>query len=645
MNKDTLKRKHSSLNQSKFISLRLLPLALLILGFLAVAMSIGTSRISEKQLENFGIADALMDIQILTTTSHLWLEESLDGDTNTDIGQILDDINLAIQLAEALVKGGISEHGLYLKPVKNEDLQLGVKRILELLTEFKSGVFKKQQKSLQGYMGPDQDDAFDSTFRRLQYASSELEEIVEQAQIDTQNKSRNLFGGIYFAWVLILGVSTWGLWRHGQRRLAMEESLKNSNVLLNTKTEELRRHQEHLIDLVEERTAELTERNRLLQLEIKKHKKTNEALLESSKRLKKLFIEFNTLSKAISDPIVLLSTDLKVLWTNDIPGPCSQDKLLGKKGQTCFPHSLNRTLSCEGCSALNCFTSGTEETSQSVTPDGRFWEVRAYPVRNEEGKVISVLTISTDITKKVNLQAETIRTAHLASLGELAAGVAHEINNPINGVINYAQMLIDEQKKAQGEYDIQNRILKEGRRIAGIVKSLLSFARRGEEGRKYVNIYDILSDSLDLTAAQLGKDGIILDIDVPKELPRIFAHFQQIQQVFLNLINNARYALNQQIAQKNGNKVLKISSEIVSNNDIRFVKLTFFDKGVGIPATIIHKIFEPFFSTKPKGIGTGLGLSISHGIISNHGGKIIIDSVEGKYTKIDILLPEGVTHA
>jgi len=80
--------------------LRLLPLALLILGFLAVAMSIGTSRISGKQLENFGIADALMDIQILTTTSHLWLEESLDGDTNTDIGQILDDINLAIQLAE-----------------------------------------------------------------------------------------------------------------------------------------------------------------------------------------------------------------------------------------------------------------------------------------------------------------------------------------------------------------------------------------------------------------------------------------------------------------------------------------------------------------------------------------------------------------
>jgi signal transduction histidine kinase len=293
---------------------------------------------------------------------------------------------------------------------------------------------------------------------------------------------------------------------------------------------------------------------------------------------------------------------------------------------------------------MHSFDSGIEETSHSVTPGGRIWEVRAYPVKNDQNQVTGVLTMSADVTKKIKLQAETMRAAHLASLGEMAAGVAHEINNPINGVINYAQMLIDERRKANEDYDIQNRILKEGRRIAGIVKSLLSFAREGKEVREYIGIDEILADTLALSAAQLRKDGIILELNVPKELPRIFAHFQQIQQVFLNLINNARYALNQKFVHGNDNKVLTISAEAVNKNDARFVKVTFLDKGTGIPTDIINKIFNPFFSTKPRGVGTGLGLSISHGIATDHGGEITIDSSEGNYTKIEVILPTGTNN-
>jgi signal transduction histidine kinase len=252
--------------------------------------------------------------------------------------------------------------------------------------------------------------------------------------------------------------------------------------------------------------------------------------------------------------------------------------------------------------------------------------------------------MSTDVTQRIKTQAETMRAAHLASLGEMAAGVAHEINNPISGVINYAQMLIDERKKAHEAYDIENRILKEGRRIGAIVKSLLSFAREGRELREYVDVQEILSDTLALSAAQLGKDGIVLQLNVARDLPRIFAHYQQIQQVFLNLINNARYALNQKFVAGNDNKVLTISAEAVSKNAAGYVQVTFLDEGTGIPADIVNKIFNPFFSTKPKGAGTGLGLSISHGITTDHGGEIIIDSSEGNYTKIDVLLPTGTQH-
>jgi signal transduction histidine kinase len=162
--------------------------------------------------------------------------------------------------------------------------------------------------------------------------------------------------------------------------------------------------------------------------------------------------------------------------------------------------------------------------------------------------------------------------------------------------------------------------------------------------RDYVDIHAILSDTLALSAAQLGKDGILLQLNVARDLPRIFAHYQQIQQVFLNLINNARYALNQKFVDGNDSKVLTISAEAVSKNAADYVQITFLDMGTGIPADIVNKIFNPFFSTKPRGAGTGLGLSISHGITTDHGGEIIIDSSVGKYTKIDVLLPTGSQH-
>lgn len=631
-------------NHSATRSLHALPLVILALGLLTTAMFIGVVMINDRQLINFGTANILMNIQVLTTSSHLWLEESLGGDTKVDIEDVRAELNLAITLGEALLKGGKSELGLDVYPLKNQQFRNRVERINTLLDLYKTGVQKKSQQDSIGFLDSAQDDDFDTMYRRIQRETLNLEKIIEKNQLAIQNRSRQLITGIFISWALILCAATLGLWRHASRRQAMEESLKNANSQLNVKTEELRQHQKHLMELVDVRTIALSSRNQQLLQEITERKKMHEALMQSQNRSKKLFTEFSTLAKAISDPIVLLSPELDVLWTNNIPGPCSCDGTAAAKGQKCHPFSLDRTQQCKGCSAMHSFDSGVEETSQSVTPDGRIWEVRAYPVKNEQNQVTGVLTMSADVTKKIKLQAETMRAAHLASLGEMAAGVAHEINNPINGVINYAQMLIDERRKANEDYDIQNRILKEGRRIAGIVKSLLSFAREGKEVREYIGIHEILTDTLALSAAQLRKDGINLELDVSKELPRIFAHFQQIQQVFLNLINNARYALNQKYVNGHEKKVLTISAAALSKNNARFVKVTFMDQGTGIPADIIDKIFNPFFSTKPRGAGTGLGLSISHGIATDHGGEITIDSSEGNYTKINVILPTGTNN-
>ncbi len=254
-----------------------------------------------------------------------------------------------------------------------------------------------------------------------------------------------------------------------------------------------------------------------------------------------------------------------------------------------------------------------------------------------------IVTVYSDETELKALQAETIRAAHLASIGELAAGVAHEINNPINSVINLAQILINESDTQSLPQDIAGRIIKEGNRIAAIVGNLLAFARDRKDRKNPVNVCDIMNETLSLTEAQVRKDGIDLKTDIPSDLPYIMGHLQQIQQVFLNIINNARYALNQKYPDSDENKVLEIAAETVKRDNRQYVRITFTDQGIGISAGNIEHVMNPFFTTKPAGDGTGLGLSIGHGIISDHDGKLKIESSEGGFTRVVIDLPVGVT--
>jgi signal transduction histidine kinase len=236
-------------------------------------------------------------------------------------------------------------------------------------------------------------------------------------------------------------------------------------------------------------------------------------------------------------------------------------------------------------------------------------------------------------------KAEAARASHLAALGELAAGVAHEINNPVNGIINYAQLLINKSKPDSEEQDVACRIIKESERISNIVMKLLSFARESKEERHSVNIDEIISTSLALTGTQLSKDSINLKVNIQKKLPRIIAQPQQIVQVFLNVISNSRYAFCQEHKGTNEDKIIRITAKEIAVDDSRYIQIIFHDNGSGIPAGIMDKIINPFFTTKPDGVGTGLGLSISHGIINNHGGKITVKSLEGEFTEVVVELP------
>ncbi len=320
------------------------------------------------------------------------------------------------------------------------------------------------------------------------------------------------------------------------------------------------------------------------------------------------------------------------------------NKIMGKTDYDFFPKELAEKYRSEDKRIME--SEKTEEMEEKYVKDGKELTVHTIktPIRDQKGNVIGILGVFWDVTDKIMLEREAERSRHLAALGELAAGVGHEINNPMTGIINCAQILFNKSSEGSREKDIASRIIKEGDRITKIVHRLLAFSRPidKDEKRSTVRIHDILSDTLILTEAQVRKEGIRLQLDIPNDLPEVFVHPQQIQQVFLNILSNARYALNKKYPGTHDNKIIEILvKEIVIDNH-PYIKITFYDYGTGIPSDVKNKIMSPFFTTKPRGEGTGLGLSISYNIIKEHGGKLIIDSTEGKFTKVIVLLPVKV---
>jgi PAS domain S-box-containing protein len=360
---------------------------------------------------------------------------------------------------------------------------------------------------------------------------------------------------------------------------------------------------------------------------------------ENSEKFKRLFQEYQALLDHIPDAITLYLPDLTVVRSNQ-----GAARLLGLPvtelpGTHCSALWVGCSAAGDHCPVERCFRSGQVEQAFTKTDDGRSWHVRAFPVCNKDGERVNVISLASDVTRQRQLEQEASRANHLASLGELAAGVAHEINNPINGIINYAQILADDGQIGEDNREVLRGITEEGERIANIVYNLLFFARDRHEAKTPVSLEEVLSATLALTESQLRKDKILLAIHVAPDLPEVNAHFQQLQQVILNIISNARYALNQRYPAGHEGKTFSIRSEWVQDVDDPRVRLVFHDGGTGIPVHQLPKILDPFYTTKPSGSGTGLGLSISHGIIEDHGGRLDIESIEGRYTKVAIELP------
>ncbi|MHC1729583.1 MAG: PAS domain S-box protein [Syntrophobacteraceae bacterium] len=241
--------------------------------------------------------------------------------------------------------------------------------------------------------------------------------------------------------------------------------------------------------------------------------------------------------------------------------------------------------------------------------------------------------------EKKKLQAQLMQSQKLESIGTLAGGVAHEINNPLNGIMNYAQLILDRIEPDNPAREYAGEILRETERIRVIVRNLLTFARHDKHSHSPAQMRDVITAVLSLVQAVMRHDQISLELEIPENLPGIKCRSQQIQQVLMNLMTNARDALNERYPGYSPEKTLRIAVEVITREGRQFIRTTVEDAGTGIPEGVRDRIFDPFFTTKPKEAGTGLGLSISYGIVREHGGELTIESESLRYTRFHMDLP------
>ena len=247
--------------------------------------------------------------------------------------------------------------------------------------------------------------------------------------------------------------------------------------------------------------------------------------------------------------------------------------------------------------------------------DGRVgqFSVNLSPMRDEQGGLTSIVAVMTDITDAAMLQAKLMHAEKMAAVGQLVSGVAHEVNNPLTAILGFADLLMENPEIPDSARKDLRVILQEAQRTKQIVQNLLSFARQMPPQRKPVQLNAILLRTVQLRAYDLNSHGIEVVEHLGEGMPDVVGDALQLQQVFLNILNNAYDA----VRETSRSARIEISTALTPN----YVEVSFRDNGDGVTAP--ERIFDPFFTTKEVGKGTGLGLSICYGIVREHGGEIL----------------------
>ena len=372
--------------------------------------------------------------------------------------------------------------------------------------------------------------------------------------------------------------------------------------------------------------------------DITSRKRLQQALKESEERYRS-FVE------TARSAIIAVEGDGKITLFNPAAEKIfghSADEMINSQFSSLFPAGQKDALRLElgkgsGVTALR----GTTAELTALNKHGEEFPIDvSFSTCRVDGRPITTAIIF-DITERKSLQEQLLQSAKLAAIGELISGVTHEVNNPLAVVIGYSEMLLSESGMNSEAKEAVRSIHGEAERAKKVIQNLLSFARKHSPQKEVIQVNDILEKTLGLTDYEMRKNGVKIMRDLDPELPETVGDPNQLQQVFLNIIINAQHAMTDMPDERRitVRTRLKDKPGVSSAGTPSVIEIAFEDNGPGIPENIVKKIFDPFYTTKPKGKGTGLGLSVSFGIIRDHGGTIQVKPNEERGVTFYIEIP------
>ncbi|MEG6521499.1 GAF domain-containing sensor histidine kinase [Desulfotomaculum sp. 1211_IL3151] len=342
--------------------------------------------------------------------------------------------------------------------------------------------------------------------------------------------------------------------------------------------------------------------------------------------------EWEATFKAVTDPIFLIDKNYQVLRHNLRDGkiPLEDD---GEE-QKCYQVIWHRDTPCKNCPMEEVYQLG-RGTYRQIQNEGAIFDSFYYPMVGPDGETYSVILLVKDVTEKEKMEAQLMQSAKLAAIGEMAAGVAHELNSPMTVVIGTAQMMQRDMNKEHPHSEWLDDIINCGMRCKKIIQNLLSYSRQGHFALTETDINQQVEKVLSLIHYQIDRNNISIIENLDQHVPHIMSNGHQLQQVLINLLLNARDALEDNI----GEKCIWISTAVEVDQDKEWVVLTVSDNGRGISPEGLTKIFNPFYTSKEATKGTGLGLSVSFGIAQSHGGTIKVESKQWVGSTFKLMLP------
>ena len=339
----------------------------------------------------------------------------------------------------------------------------------------------------------------------------------------------------------------------------------------------------------------------------------------------------------IPDPIYTISDEWKLVVVNKTKADQLGVTPESLSGRVCFRVFYNRQQPCEHCAvALTLANKAEQHWPVSWLGDDhlpREWEVSAYPIPGKQISSARAVIVWQDKPEERRLESSLMQAGKLAAIGQLAAGVAHEINNPLTAINANAQMLKMVMPVEDENYESVDLIVRAGERAAKVVRGLLDFARQEQYSFSPGDLNESVREALNLVNYQLQSAKIAVTRDLDDGLPPIVASWEHLKSVWLNLLLNARDAL----LHNNEQRRLEISTRV--NRETQIVQVVLHDNGKGMNEAESVHIFEPFYTTKGPGQGTGLGLATCHRIVEQHGGEITVASKVNEGTTFLITLP------